>query len=328
MADLHPHVHRIELATPFAVGSINCYMIEGKPLTIIDTGPKSEEALEGLRTGLQNLGYEIGDLEQILITHGHVDHIGLAGTIVREAKSKTGKIIPVGIHVNDKDRISDYELFNERRMASYVKIIKVSGVPQKDEPPMSEEMLVRYFNQFGDSVENVKSFEDNAMFETGIGTLKVVWVPGHSLGSTCFVSEDKKLLFSGDHILGDISSNPSLDYDDTDRISMLVYFESLKRMKAYDGFLALPGHREPMADLYSRIVELEKDYDSKFDKAEEILGSNPKSMYILSRELYGDYDSMSMILALAETQDLYRTLEKRRKSKILVINGINHVRAP
>ncbi|MHA1933997.1 MAG: MBL fold metallo-hydrolase [Candidatus Thorarchaeota archaeon] len=327
MADLHPHVHRIELATPFAVGSINCYVIDGEPLTLVDTGVKSKESLEGLRNGLQNLGYEIGDIGQILITHGHVDHIGLANTIAREAKSKTGNTIPVRIHTNDEDRISDYELFIKKRVASYIKIIKDSGVPPEDAPPMSEEMLAQYFNQFGESAANVKSFEDNAIFETGIGTLQVVWVPGHSLGSSCFVSKDSKLLFSGDHILGDISSNPSLDYDVTDRISMLVYFESLKRMKAYDGYIALPGHRELMVDLNSRIVELERDYDSKFVSAEEKLDSNPKSIYSLSRELYGDYDSMEMILALAETQDLYRTLEERGKSEILVIDGINHVRA-
>ncbi|MHA1902869.1 MAG: MBL fold metallo-hydrolase [Candidatus Thorarchaeota archaeon] len=328
MVDLHPSVHRIELVTPFAVGNVNCYIIEGEPLTIVDTGVKSEKSLEGLGDGLQKLGYEIGDIEQILVTHGHVDHFGLASTIVREAKSKTGNTIPVRINTNDKDRIRDYDLFIKRRMTSYVKIIEVSGVPQEDAPPMSGEMMARYFNQFGDSVANVKSFDDNALLETGIGTLKVVWVPGHSLGSSCFVSEDKKLLFSGDHILGDISSNPSLDYDIADRISMLVYFESLKRMKEYDGYLTLPGHRESMVDLNSRIVDLERDYDSKFVSAEEKLGSIPKSMYSLSRELYGDYDSMEMILALAETQDLYRTLEERGKSEILVIDGINHVRAP
>jgi glyoxylase-like metal-dependent hydrolase (beta-lactamase superfamily II) len=302
-------------------------VIDGEPLTLVDTGVKSKESLEGLRNGLQNLGYEIGDIGQILITHGHVDHIGLANTIAREAKSKTGNTIPVRIHTNDEDRISDYELFIKKRVASYIKIIKDSGVPPEDAPPMSEEMLAQYFNQFGESAANVKSFEDNAIFETGIGTLQVVWVPGHSLGSSCFVSKDSKLLFSGDHILGDISSNPSLDYDVTDRISMLVYFESLKRMKAYDGYIALPGHRELMVDLNSRIVELERDYDSKFVSAEEKLDSNPKSIYSLSRELYGDYDSMEMILALAETQDLYRTLEERGKSEILVIDGINHVRA-
>ncbi|HET8863751.1 MAG TPA: MBL fold metallo-hydrolase, partial [Solirubrobacterales bacterium] len=70
-------IHRLRIPTPFAVGRVNCYLLEDEPLTLIDTGPNSRKALGELEHQLGALGRRIEDLELVIITHQHLDHLGL-----------------------------------------------------------------------------------------------------------------------------------------------------------------------------------------------------------------------------------------------------------
>src|SRR3712207_3778162 len=63
--------------TPFAVGRVNVYLIKDEPLTLVDAGPNSGSSLEELQRGLAQLGHSIEDVELVILTHQHVDHLGL-----------------------------------------------------------------------------------------------------------------------------------------------------------------------------------------------------------------------------------------------------------
>ena len=70
-------IHALPVPTPFAVGRINCYLVEDDPLTLVDAGPNSATSLTVLEAALGEHGRRIEDLERIVITHQHIDHIGL-----------------------------------------------------------------------------------------------------------------------------------------------------------------------------------------------------------------------------------------------------------
>jgi glyoxylase-like metal-dependent hydrolase (beta-lactamase superfamily II) len=74
-------IHCLPIPTPFAVGRVNCYLIEDDPLTLVDTGPNSGKALDALERALADHGRRIEDLERIVITHQHLDHLGLVGIL-------------------------------------------------------------------------------------------------------------------------------------------------------------------------------------------------------------------------------------------------------
>src|SRR6202044_1884307 len=78
-------IHALALPTPFLVGRVNCYLIEDEPLTLVDTGPNSGTSLDQLETGLAALGHRIEDLELIVLTHQHMDHLGLVGILARRS---------------------------------------------------------------------------------------------------------------------------------------------------------------------------------------------------------------------------------------------------
>src|SRR6476619_4245605 len=76
----------ISLPTPFYIGAVNVYVIKEDPITIIDTGPKTREAVDALRAGLRHNGLTTGDIRRIVLTHAHEDHCGLARSVRDEAK--------------------------------------------------------------------------------------------------------------------------------------------------------------------------------------------------------------------------------------------------
>src|SRR5919108_4925515 len=80
------------------VGSVNAWLLPGDPVTLIDTGPRDDAALAALEDGLRGAGLRIEDLELLLATHHHLDHVGLAATIQRRS----------GARVAVLDRTADY----------------------------------------------------------------------------------------------------------------------------------------------------------------------------------------------------------------------------
>jgi glyoxylase-like metal-dependent hydrolase (beta-lactamase superfamily II) len=322
MTNLIDGVSRIEIPTPFPVGSVNCYLIEGTPLTLIDTGPKTSKSLATLQKALQDKSYDLSDIEQILLTHGHIDHIGLAAQFVRARLQTHGNPTEVWIHQKDASAVVNYDRYAEGYLEFYTELITSSGVPKNEFPMLPPKGLIEYFKSLVESVPTARSFNDGAIFKTGIGEVTAVWVPGHSSGSTCYVCDEKEVIFSGDFILGDISSNPSISFDRTEKIGMLTYLESLNRLSSRDSYSALPGHREPIIGIRSRIEVLRAEYDDKLRRAAQSLSRNPQTIYELSRIIYGAYDVNSLTLALAESSDLLRILESRNQARLVKQDGV------
>src|SRR5919108_2012448 len=89
----------IPIALPLrGVGSVNAWLLRGDPLTLIDTGPRDDRALAALEAGLRREGLRVEDIELLLATHHHLDHVGLAATIQRRS----------GAAVAVLDRTADY----------------------------------------------------------------------------------------------------------------------------------------------------------------------------------------------------------------------------
>src|ERR1043165_3045991 len=75
-----------DIQLPLAhVGSVNAWLLRGDPLTLIDTGPRDDGALAALEDGRRREGLRLEDIELVLATHHHLDHVGLAATIQRRS---------------------------------------------------------------------------------------------------------------------------------------------------------------------------------------------------------------------------------------------------
>ena len=89
------------MPTPFLVGRVNCYLIEDEPLTLIDTGPNSGKSLDELERALADHGHAIEDLELIVLTHQHMDHLGLLEILARRSGAEVAALHSLGPYLAD-----------------------------------------------------------------------------------------------------------------------------------------------------------------------------------------------------------------------------------
>jgi glyoxylase-like metal-dependent hydrolase (beta-lactamase superfamily II) len=94
-------VHLIAVPTPFLVGRVNCYLIEDDPLTLVDTGPNSGKSLDELEQALAQLGHRIEDLGLVVITHQHMDHLGLLEIIARRSGAEVAALDVLGPYLRN-----------------------------------------------------------------------------------------------------------------------------------------------------------------------------------------------------------------------------------
>jgi glyoxylase-like metal-dependent hydrolase (beta-lactamase superfamily II) len=166
-------IHRISVPT-LLHWSVNVYLIEEDPLTLIDAGPRDDASLGALKAGLASLGHKLSDIKRIIISHAHADHYGLARVIVEESGATAY------IHEWDAPAVSantDYRAYRELLIAA--------GVPREVISRM--EAGYEKFKGFAYPLDHVETLKDNDEILFEHESLSVVHTPGHTPGSICLV---------------------------------------------------------------------------------------------------------------------------------------------
>ena len=120
-SSLSADIRRLEVPTRLAVGSVNGYLLLGKPLTLVDSGPP--EALRSLEVALADAGVDIGDLELLIVTHQHIDHVGLAGTLAQRSGATVACLRSLAGYVRDLSAV------REEDAAVAQQLMATHGVP-------------------------------------------------------------------------------------------------------------------------------------------------------------------------------------------------------
>ena len=285
----------ISVPTPFYVGPVNCYLIAEDPLTLIDTGPKTKEAMEALREGLRRARVRVSDIRRIVLTHAHEDHCGLAKSLRDEAKD--AEVLVHGWETGHRVGRLEYD---EHRS-----LLERAGVPPDEIGQMRR--VYEGVRQYADALEDGEHGElhDEAEIEFATGALRVLHTPGHTPGSCSFLREADRTIIAGDCVLKRITPNPILSPDPIDPArrfrSLAEYLVSLARLRSFSPTLVYGGHGEPVEDyeeLFNRYLRAVRERQSEVVR---LVPGQGATAWEVSRELFPHTDDVHRFLAVSET---------------------------
>jgi glyoxylase-like metal-dependent hydrolase (beta-lactamase superfamily II) len=295
-------IHPMAVPTPFLVGRVNCYLIEDDPLTLVDTGPNSGKSLDELERALAELGHRIEDLGLIIITHQHMDHLGLLEIIGRRSGAEVAALDLLGPYLEDfsASAVADDE-FSMTMMRRH-------GVPS--ELATALQMVGGAFRAFGSSGQVTMPLRQGTELTLRDRTLTALHRPGHSPSDTVFWDERRRILIAGDHLLSRISSNPLISRPlqgapdgatATDRPHALVsYLASLRETREMPVQLVLGGHGPPVTEHAALIDERFRMTARRASKIHRMLADEPRTAFDIASQMWGNVAVTQAFLTISE----------------------------
>lgn len=299
------NVVTLSIPTPFQVGPVNAYLIMGSPLILVDTGVKTDLAFKAMVDGLAEHGVALKDLEVILITHNHVDHIGLLARILEETNAECYA------HPYAVKQAQRFEEADEEGREFILNIMREMGAPPGVIRAANEER--DSYKVYGEQVVIGHSVEDGGTAAGLVG----YHVPGHSVSDTLFVNAKERYAFTGDHLLKKINPNPLLRRPMPGQPrakSLLEYRESLLRTRALDIQCFYPGHGPIFADHQEVIDGILRRQNGRANKILEMLGSGARTPHELCMQLFPDIKIDHLFLGLSSTVGHLELLEDQGKA--------------
>lgn len=282
------------------------YLLLGAgPPTLVDAGSGEGRSTDQILAGLQSVSTDFGEpfaphqIERILITHAHIDHIGGLADLVMLTGAK------VGVHALDCRVVTAWDeratLF-QREMETF---LDRAGVPK--------ERQARLIEVFGFTAGRVRSVPVDFFLNEAepLDGLRVIHTPGHSPGHVCIRVGD--ILLAGDHILAQTLPQQwpecLLCYT-----GLGHYLESLEKPSLREGVgIILGGHEPPIRSPSDRIREIRATHQRRLDRLLGVVGRSPHPLTIaqLARQMYSRQDGFFEFLALMDTGARVEYLEQR-----------------
>ncbi|HWO16802.1 MAG TPA: MBL fold metallo-hydrolase [Solirubrobacterales bacterium] len=289
-------IHCLQIPTPFAVGRVNCYLLEDEPLTLIDTGPNSGKALDELQSQLGERGHSIDDLDLVIVTHQHIDHLGLVEIV---AEHSGAEVAALGIAA---ERLANFSEDAEAEDSFAVELMLRNGIPE--EVAFALQSVSRSFRGWGSRAEVTRPLEDGQSLPFRDRMLQALHRPGHSPSDTVFWDEDRKILIAADHLIAHISSNPlisrPLDGSDRRTQALVTYIESMRKTREMPAEIVLSGHGEPITDHVALIDDRIAKHERRKEKIYKLIAEQPRTGYEIAQAIWGNVAVTQAFLTLSE----------------------------
>ncbi len=276
--EIMPDLYRIEVPLPNSpLKELNSYVIKSPDRNlVIDTGFNRDVCYSAMQEGLKALAIDLSRTD-FLITHMHADHAGLVTRLASESSTIFFSRIDARVYQHPG---------NWQSMMDYA---AVNGFP-------GNELMKALHNHPGfkyspKQVPDMHLIGDGDLIEVGDFRLSCLSTPGHTQGHVCLYEKNKKVFFSGDHVLYDIT--PHIESWDYQVNSLKDYVESLNRVRDLPVDIVLPGHRNFFTDLRARIDEIKVHHDHRADEVIDVLNGRSMTAYDIAGGMTWDIDCES-----------------------------------
>ncbi|MFC4022860.1 MBL fold metallo-hydrolase [Oceanobacillus longus] len=286
-------ISQLTIPTPFEVGDVHVYLIKGDRLTLVDAGVKTKQAKSALEFQLKELGYKLNDIEQLILTHHHPDHIGLIEEFPRLQHIVAHEKVDVWLTRDPTFKQQNEQFFD----LFYFQ----TGIPEKFHHVLSE--LTDTFRYAGEGTLTGTIEEGDLL--PGHPEWKVIETKGHAQTHLSFLRESDGLFIGGDHLIKHVSPNPIIEspvnQGDERPKPMLQYRNSLKKCQRLEIATVLPGHGEKFSSVNEMITKRLFSQEKRANKVYNLLKSNPSTPYEICIQLFPRQYEKQINLTMSET---------------------------
>jgi glyoxylase-like metal-dependent hydrolase (beta-lactamase superfamily II) len=286
-------VHHLQLTNAAFEGRNSVYLLgagdDAAPTTLVDTGIATPAVEAELRSALEDRDASFAAVDQVLLTHWHHDHAGLAGRIQAESDAT------VYVHEADAPIVAqdpDAVGAMEARQADY---LDEWGMPA-DKQAELEDFLQTHDDLQGEPAD-VTPLADGDTVDLGYFEAEVVHLPGHAAGLSAYAFEydGRREAFVGDAVLPKYTPNVGGADVRVDR-PLQQYLDSLRRVESLSLDRAWPGHRGPIFAPTERARDIAAHHDERTDRVVDIVRERgPVSAWAVSAELFGDLRNIHVL---------------------------------
>jgi len=305
-----PGVFRLRLPLPWpGVPHCNAWAVaSGDGVVLFDTGMHQPGSLAHLERALAMCNLSLENVRLLVCTHAHSDHYGQAATIVERAGCE------LWMHP-DREHMLRWAQDPGAALARRLEVARQSGVPEE---PLRRYAAERGSNESGIAgiIEPDRALVSGVVVDTDLGPWMTYETPGHSPSHVCLFQPQRRLLISGDHLLGRISLH--FDYGFS-RDPVGEFIDSLGVVEALHARLCLPGHGRTFADVQAHIDGNRELVSERLQKTLAAIaqGDTPTAFEVVPR-VYGDeLLSPAAPWLLAETLAMLRHLKVSGRARLL-----------
>ncbi|GAA3198239.1 MBL fold metallo-hydrolase [Actinocorallia longicatena] len=286
------------------LGKTLVYVLESpKGPVLIDAGWEHPESWKVLKAGLLDIGTSVEDVYGVVVTHMHPDHAGLAGRI----RERSGAWI--AMHRNDAELVEMIRTGPRGEMGQWV--------TRAGAPPSERIALTEFDSGVHAPARPDRILEDRELVDLPGRTLRAILTPGHTPGHICLHDEDRDLLFTGDHLLPEITPHVGLyPYDRPDVDPLRTYMDALQMTAELGVDDAMPAHQYAFSGIPRRAKEIIEHHEERLAEVAAIVPRSGATLWEVAQRCHWSYTWEEMLpisrhLATGETAAHLRTLENR-----------------
>lgn len=304
MTEISPGIHWVKLPVSMensSLSHVNVYLFRGdNGYLLVDSGWNTDSSFATLHNYLvkNRLGFE--DISQILVTHAHPDHYGMAGRIAGLSGAT------IAMHPMEQAVIDPRYVHMEDLLHKTDAMLTANGLPHDDMVKLRDATMG--LENYVVTAQPERLLREAEIITTGEFTFRIIWSPGHSSGHLCLYEEDRKVLVSGDHILPTITPNISLNPLSIEN-PLGRYIASLREIRMLDADIVLPGHGQPFDKLQERIDTIIKHHDWRNAEIRASMNHEPVTAVQMARVIrWGTNSSFSDLPAFHQRMAIFETI--------------------
>lgn len=291
-AQITEGVWQFKVPVPIPLRFVSVYLVKGdKGWTLIDAGFDNPDGRAAWISGAERVGLDLDrDVERIIVTHFHPDHIGAAWWL----QDRSGApVYMLGSEISNACEIWKDPAHSAKRLMDHFRRFGMdAGRAEKGALRMRTRLRLP---------EKVLTLSPDGEIRLGGGIARVIHAPGHADHQLALYDEEQSILFAADHVLLKITPNIGV-WPESEPEPLARYLSHLSKLRGLPVDLVLPGHGPLFHDLDGRISELLVHHEERLEVMRRELQRGPRTAFEVSRTVFRDDLTLyEQCFALGET---------------------------